>query len=248
MDKIIKITLGLFIIILVAFVASVSYTLYVDNTYRTSLSSTYSYQCTIMTNAVLSNVTLFVPVPAFPSGNSPVIVRISSHEINGFPDNWSAVLFDTGKATLLQITAAQIGRPPVNGNPVTTNVTFFVDANSSSLIDTRSPIADGAVFRPVQNPMDTTCPSAGAGETTGLPNCTQYTTAVYATYETAPMASVSIHASVTGRNAWLVFHPEFNEYRNTFDATLSGTSSGWVTAQARLEYSIGSYDAPQIFL
>jgi hypothetical protein len=245
MDNIIRIALGLFIIILVAFVASVSYTLYVNNAYRTSLSSTYSYQCTITTDAVLSNVTLFVPVPAFPSGNSPVIAQISAHNITGYPGKWDAVLFDTGKATLLKIGAARIGQPIVNGSAVTTNITFVVDADSPSLIDTRSPMADDAVFRPVQGAIDTACP-AGTVETTGLTNCTQYNTAIYAKYEALPTASVSIHASVTGRNTWSVFHPEFNEYQNTFDATISGNYPGWVIARGWLESGIGLYDAPKI--
>jgi len=245
MDKIIRIILGLFIVILVIFVTSVEYVTYVNNAYRSSSASTYSYQCTITTDAVLSDVTFFIPVPATTSGTSPIIFRISSHEISGFPDNWSAVLFDTGKATLLQITAAQIGHSPVNGSPVTTNVTFSVDANSSSLIDTRSPIANGAIFRPVQSAVNITCPS-GMTENSGMANCIQYTTAVYAKYGASPGSSVGIHASVTGKNSWTVFQPEFNEYQNTFDLTLSGSQNGWVITTGWLNYNIGSYDAPQI--
>ena len=67
MDKIVKITLGVFIAVLVVFVASVGYTMFVDNAYRTSLNSTYSYSCSITTNSVLSNVTFFIPVPEQPS-------------------------------------------------------------------------------------------------------------------------------------------------------------------------------------
>ncbi len=42
MDKIIKITLGFFILILVVFVAFFSYMSYIDTTYRNSLSGTYA--------------------------------------------------------------------------------------------------------------------------------------------------------------------------------------------------------------
>ena len=59
MDKIIKITLGFFILILVVFVAFFSYMSYIDTTYRNSLSGTYAYTCTITTDAVISNVTFF---------------------------------------------------------------------------------------------------------------------------------------------------------------------------------------------
>jgi len=245
MDKIIRITLGLFVIILVAFAASVLYTGYVDTAYRTSLSSTYSYQCTVTTNDLLTNVTLFVPVPASPAGTSPVIDQISAHNITSFPKDWNAVLFDTGKTTLLEIAAARIGQPPVNGSAVTTTVTFAVNADSTSHVDTHSPMADDAIFRPVQNAKETDCP-AGTGVANGLPNCVQYVTWVYAKYSAAPTTSVSIHASATGRNRWSVFHPEFNEYENTFDVTLSGSNSGWVIAPGWLENGIGSYDEPQV--
>ncbi len=46
MDKIIKISLGLFVVILVVLVSAVSYQVFVENAYLTSLSSTYSYTCT----------------------------------------------------------------------------------------------------------------------------------------------------------------------------------------------------------
>ena len=59
MDKIIKFTLGFFVLILILFVAVGSYTSYIDTTYRNSLTGTYVYTCTITTDSVLSNVTLF---------------------------------------------------------------------------------------------------------------------------------------------------------------------------------------------
>ena len=66
MDRIIKITISLFVIILVSFVATAGYTAYVEHAYRSSLSSTYSYTCTITTDSPLTNVTFFLPVPAKP--------------------------------------------------------------------------------------------------------------------------------------------------------------------------------------
>ena len=108
MDKIIKITLGIFIVLLVAFVASAGYSAYVENTYRTSLSSSYSYTCTITTDSPLTNVTLFIPVPADPAGNSPIIGEFSAHTISGVPDTWKTELYDTGKATLVKITAPSL--------------------------------------------------------------------------------------------------------------------------------------------
>ncbi len=95
MDRIIKITLGIFIIVLVTFVTLIGYTGYIENAYRSSLSSTYSYTCTITTDSPLSNVTLFIPVPADMEGNSPIIAQISAHTDHrcpGFLENRDSMI------------------------------------------------------------------------------------------------------------------------------------------------------------
>jgi YbbR domain-containing protein len=63
MDKIIKNAAVLVIIIFVLFVSIASYNAFVEKAYRESLKSSYSYSCTISTDSVLTNVTLFIPVP-----------------------------------------------------------------------------------------------------------------------------------------------------------------------------------------
>ena len=85
MDKIIKITLGLFIVILVAFTATAAYNAYVETAYRNSLASTYSYTLTLTTDSRLDNVTLFIPVPDNRAGNSPIVEQYSSHQIPQIP-------------------------------------------------------------------------------------------------------------------------------------------------------------------
>ena len=76
MDKIIKITLGIFIVILVAFTATVAYNAYVKTVYQNSLASTYSYTLTITTDSRLDNVTFFIPVPDSRTGNSPIVAEV----------------------------------------------------------------------------------------------------------------------------------------------------------------------------
>ena len=102
MDRIIKITLSLFIIILVMFVALAGYSSYTENAYRTSLAGSYTYTCIIATDSPLSNVTLFIPVPADRTGNSPIITEFSAQAVTGVPDTWNTTLYDTGKSTLGQ--------------------------------------------------------------------------------------------------------------------------------------------------
>ena len=244
MDKIVKVVLGLFIVILVLFVSIVSYMTYVDTMYRNSLSSNYQYTCTISTEGVLSNVTLFLPVPADIQGDSPVIAQISSQDISGVPANWNLTLFDTGKGTLLQVVAPLIGQSAATGNTQPAVVTLTVNASSPALIDTGSPVARAAVFRPVQGLQTVACPTGGTS-VTGSPTCYQYQTSVYADYTAAPTASLAISASVTGTNAWTIFSPASNGYRNTISIpTLHGENHGWVTALGGIEAGIGSYDTP----
>jgi hypothetical protein len=243
MDKIIKVTLGLFVVILVIFVSVVSYTAYIDMTYRNSLTGTYVYNCTITTNTVLSNVTLFLPVPADMTGNSPVISQISRQQVTGVPDDWTLTLFDTGKATLLKISAPRIGQNAVNGNAQATSITFEVNAASHTLIDTRLPVGNAAVFRPVQEITTVACP-AGDASAGGTPECSEYLTSTYADYTAAPSASVSISASLEATNTWTIFAPESNGYKNRIDLLMHGDNHGWVTTRGWLESGIGVYDAP----
>ena len=244
MDKIIKIAMGLFIVILVLFIAAFSYTSYIDTAYRNSLTGTYLYTCTISTDGVLSNVTLFLPVPADPNGNSPVVAKISSRDVSGVPAEWNLTLFGTGKATLLKISARTIGQPAVNGNVHPTTITLTVNASAPSLIDTALPVENAAVFRTVQSIHPVACP---AGDTTSAstPSCFQYLTSTYTDYSAAPATTVTISAGVTGTNTWTIFSPASNEYQNTISMlALHGGNHGWVTTLGWIESSVGSYGVP----
>jgi len=245
MDKIIKITLGVFVVILLLFVAVVSYTIYIDTTYRNSLTGTYSYTCTITTDTVLSNVTLFLPVPADLKGNSPVVAQISDRNISGIPGDWTIALFDTGKATLLKVSAPSIGQPAENGSAPATTITLVVNGSSHTLIDTRSPVENAAVFRPVQDIHTVACP-AGDITSGSTPVCSEYLTSTYVDYTAAPSASVSISASLEATNSWTIFTPESNGYKNRINVLMHGDNHGWVTTRGWLESGIGAYDAPKI--
>ena len=131
--------------------------------------------CTITTDTVLSNVTLFLPVPADLNGNSPVVAQISGKHVSGVPGDWTVTLYDTGKATLLKVSAPTIGQPAVNGSAQTTAITLVVNASSHTLIDTRSPVENAAVFRPVQGIHTVACPASDT-KTGGNPECFEYLT------------------------------------------------------------------------
>ena len=169
---------------------------YTDVAYRNSLSANYLYTCTISTNDVLTNVTLFLPVPAEPNGNSPVVTQISNHDVSGVPDTMNLTLYDTGKATLLKVSANSIGSPVINGTTQPVTVMFTVNESSHEHIDTTSPVQNAAVFRrltgftrlPVFLPWIVTSNTS--------PVCYQYLTYTYADYSAAPSTTVNINESV----------------------------------------------------
>lgn len=245
MDRIIKITIGLFIVILIAFAAVVTYNNYIVTEYRNSLTSTYSYSCTFSTEDVLTNVTFFLPVPEDTRGNSPIITEISNHNVSGLPHDWSASLYGTGKTTYLKISTPSLGLPSVNGSAQTSIILLTVTAPSPGPINTRTPLQNAAVFRPVQDIRAQACP--GVNATVGQPSCYRYLTSMYADYTASPGAVVRINAGLDARNTWKINEPASNAYKNTVAVELHGDNHGWVTATGGLESGIGSYNVPEIF-
>ncbi len=157
MDKIIRITLGLLLVILIAFVSLVSFQIYVEQAYQSSLTGTYTYTCTITTGSPLTNVTLFIPVPANPGGNSPVVAGFSAGTIGGIPAGWNVTLYDTGKATLVKITVPSITLPEGTGPASPLVIRMSADLRSATAIDTRDPVNNSAMFRPVGSPEQVSC-------------------------------------------------------------------------------------------
>jgi hypothetical protein len=240
MDKIIKITVSMFIIILAGFIATVAYNGYIESAYRDSVSGSYTYSFTITTDSRLSNVTFFIPVPADRSGNSPMVSQFSDKTMNGIPADWKTALFDTGKATLLKIQTPSIVPPEgtTPSHPLT--ITFTSNTSSRKSIDTRNPIENAVMFHPVQGLRDTTC----VMDTGNQIPCSVYTTSLYADYRTSSEAKVIIRSTLTGKNSWTVFEPRSNEYQAGLSLIMTGENHGWVTMEGKLISGTGVYNLP----
>jgi hypothetical protein len=243
MDKIIKISLGLFIVIIIAFTSVIAYQVATETAYLSSLSSTYSYKFTITTDSKLSNVTFFIPVPADPRGYSPIVAGYSARNIAGIPDDWTVTLYDTGKATMVRVVTPAINPPAGTSaaNPFT--LTLSSDMKSGTVINTREPVNNSAMFYPVRNLQPVTCsPAVPAGE--GMPQCYRYITSLYADYEAAPDASVEITSTIVGKNSWKIFKTGSNEYATATSLQMTGSRHGWETMTGTLTTGVGSYDTP----
>jgi hypothetical protein len=243
MDKIIKISLSLFIVIIIAFTSVVAYQVAVETAFMNSLSSTYSYKFTITTDSKVSNVTLFIPVPADPRGYSPIVAGYSARNIAGIPDDWTVTLYDTGKATMVRVVTPAINPPAGTSaaNPFT--LTLSSDMKSGTIINTWEPVNNSAMFHPVRNLQTVPCsPAVPAGK--GSPQCYRYLTSLYAEYDAAPDASVNVTSTVVGKNSWKIFESGSNEYVTATSMQMTGSHHGWETMAGTLTTGIGSYDSP----
>jgi hypothetical protein len=243
MDRIIKITLGLFIAILVATIAFAGYSGYISGAYDATRTGTYSYMFGITTDHALSGVTLFIPVPADSRGNSPVVSQYSAQAMPGIPASWQTTLYDTGKATLLKIYIPELILPAGTGpdNPYT--ITIKAELPSETTIDTANPIANSPVFGTIQNVRQVACTGYGTGAG-GSPECSTFTTTLYADYTADPNTAVTITSAITGTNRWTVLEPQSNEYTSVISVLMHGENHAWATVKGTLVSHIGSYDYP----
>jgi hypothetical protein len=243
MDKIIKISLSLFIVIIIAFTSVVAYQVATETAYLNSLTSSYSYKFTITTDSKLSNITLFIPVPADPKGYSPIVAGYSARNIAGIPDDWTVTLYDTGKATMVRVVTPAINPPAGTSAANPFILTLSSDMKSGTVINTREPANNSAMFYPVSNLQPVTCsPAAPAGR--GTPQCYQYNTSLYADYEAAPDASMNVTSTIVGKNSWKIFETGSNEYATATSLQMTGSRHGWETMTGTLTTGVGNYDTP----
>lgn len=238
MDRIIAIALGLFIVILAVFAGGISYTGYTENAYRSSLVSTYTYTFTLTSDSPLFNLTIFMPVPADPTGNSPILAPISSHELTGIPSSWKTELYETGKATLVKVTTPSLVPPAGTDSKNPYTITLSANVSSKVYVDTQNPVANSPMFRPVTDIRATNCRSNITGAAEG--SCYAYLTSLYAKYDANPDAEVSVRSALTGKNQWNVFGPAENEYRTDVFLLMFGEQKGWTTVAGYLEKGMGA--------
>ena len=243
MDKILQITIGIFIFLLIGFITVCCMNTYIENEYLATLSGSYTYSTTITTDSPLSNITLFIPVPEDRAGNSPIISVFSAGTIDGMPPNWTSTLYYTGKSTVAKITAPLL-MPPAQTTPETPfSVTLTINTSSKNHLETLDPADKGVVYRPVQELMNVSCKTK-VPVLTGSEHCNEYITSIYADYLSSPNASVSISSDLAGKNSWNIFGPHSNEYCVGIMVNLTGENHGWSKAKGVLSSGIGVYDEP----
>lgn len=240
MDKVMKITLVVFVGILVIFTGTLLYNAYVEREYRGSLVSAYSYSLTIITSEDLNNATIFIPVPVNPGGNSPFVEQFSIRGFSDMPPDWETTLLGSDKSTMIKIHAPVVR----GGSGAGSGLALSAEARTGRVIGTKSPQEKDIVLRPVQNLKETSCD--GFAEPLPGAICYHYESAVYADYTSTANAKVEISSTVAGKNAWNVFGAKSNQYTNTISTLIHGENHGWVVTKGELQAGSGSYNAPAL--
>ncbi len=237
MDTMVKMCLGLIILIAAAFTGFLFYTGYTWTAFGNTITGTYTYTLALTTDAPLYNVTLFVPVPADNTGNSPMVSGFSSRTMSGVPAGWETTLFDTGKSTLLKVTTPAIIPPDGTTARHPHTITISSETSSRTPIDTENPVEKSAMYRPVQDLKEHPCPPGSAD--TGI-RCFTFTTPMYADYTTTGDTTIKIVSNISGTNTWTIFEPHSGEYHAGISAGLEGENHGWTVLDGRLSSGSGS--------
>ena len=219
----------------VIFLAAISITVFVEITYRATLSSTYEYRVSITSDATLENVTLYLPVPARGAEASAVLQRIGAGGLLGLPRGWTTSLIGTEKFTLLEVTAREIAPSPL-GRPYM----LSVNASVPGPIDTRNPATGGVVLVPSAQMTPVICGDMDSQASPEM-RCGRYHGSTYADFTAPGNVNLSIFSFVTGRNSWDVFGPSSNEYQDSLQVSFSGGTRGWHTGDGILVTGIGTY-------
>jgi hypothetical protein len=125
------------------------------------------------------------------------------------------------------------------------SIVLSSNVKSGTVIDTREPINHSALFRPVRDLQQVSCPP-DISLKNGTPRCYRYLTAVYADYQASPDASVTITSTLTGNNSWKIFEPGSNQYSAVISLEMVGENRGWKNVNGFLQSCNGKYDAPDI--
>ncbi|MDD1667191.1 MAG: hypothetical protein LUO96_01860 [Methanomicrobiales archaeon] len=235
MDRTLSVVLGVLVVAALVFAGAVALSAYMGIRYRSTLSGTYEYQVEITPDALLGNVTLYLPVPTRGAESSAVLERIGSGDLGGVPAGWEVSLIGTEKFTMLEITAREID-PGCGCAPLI----LSLDTKVRGPIRTRTADSEDLVLGTVTRVIPAPCVGTDTGASPEM-RCWVYQGPAYADYTSEGNGQLSIHVSLTGRNAWDVFGPSGNEYRDSLQFSFSGERQGWRTGDGSLVTGIGDY-------
>lgn len=232
--------IGLLVITCGVAVFGFAFETYIDSRYADTLTATYEYRVTVVTDAPLSDLHLFLPLPVRRGASSAVVQAVGARQWTEIPEGWNVTLTGTQKYNLLEVNApladttegcSACGISP--GPHVLT-----IPATVTRPIDVRDPAVSEEVLEPRRAEAEKACTGTDStGDST--PRCTSYETRFFADYTTYPATTVVITVELVGTNRWNIFSDRYSQFRDTASLTVLGESHGWQSARGVLETGLG---------
>jgi len=237
--------------------------------------SSYSYTTSVSTNETVENVTLLLPFPAGEDVGTDFESDLWIYDDNGTRiTDWETAVVETERGPMLRLHTDRLeGRDRYvlwtytdNGSvrsreeigpdelpedmtdrelvpdPTTYSISWQVTVDRD--IETRYPVGNGTVLAPVDDVRETDCERPGTEDD----RCSQFTSVVRASYESAGPATVTIGGiRFDGSNEWgFWLSNNFNAFEaETTPATYTGGRQGWTVVDGDLHAGMGRYDGPR---
>jgi hypothetical protein len=203
-----------------------------EKVYRSTLTSELCYSVTVVTSSDLSDVTLFIPLPADGNGTSPLSdwIGTGNHSMK-FP-GWNVSIYGANNESYLKLWTNLLPGPDDGTESV---YTYSVTAPSPPL-HTRNPTRYDYTFLPRENLTPAPC---GSDIQDSHPLCYRYQGLLYASYATSPGAQVQIQADLTATNRWEILQTYQNGYTDRIEAMFRGPERGWHPAEGWLVTATG---------
>lgn len=221
--------------------------LYLGGLAFTSHYHSYDYRVAVATETNLSDVTLYVPVPARDdetlADHYADVAVVEDPPVGWFPDDgphvprhtggaadWNASIVRTADGPMLALRASTVERG--------TYVFGIATQSEPGRLETADPWTTAFVARPAANVSAVACPGPAPVEETE--RCYAFDTRVYADY--AGPADVTVTLGLLGQDDWtFAMANGWNWFDQRAVAALRGDAPGWVAADGTLRGGRGNY-------
>ncbi len=197
---------------------SCAWTYHTHSMYEDTYRSEYRYAVTVRTDFALHNATFYVPLPVSEDGSKigeEILCENASR-----PEGWDCNLVETEHGKMLKIYAEgmipdlhaphpmpltkDVCGPDALSCPAQTYMPKWVSARvqADHEINTKFPAGNEPMLSPKYNLARSVYMMPHPEDRTP-PTRYEYESRIYANYTALPDAEVSIHAELTGENAWL---------------------------------------------
>lgn len=248
--------IGLILIVLIFF----GWTWYqFDQMARQSERHTYHYSIDLTYDTTIDNVTLYLPVPE--RNATPFFIgTLLNGTAYGVSPDWNLSIVHENGTPLLAIQAARLipeyhgypiriepgatvlpttlvpGHEYTSDTPILQPVSIAVMEQSSSAIDTRSPVDHEPVFYPKR------VFTPGTGITTPYNGPVyEHPVPVYIRYTSERPAAISLSVGVQGSNMIWKGGWQSNSYSDTVLVEITNGTQGWVMGKGKLSTASGVY-------